>query len=396
MPRRPALAAVCIAVLVGCGCRSELGAMLPPAPVTPSDEAVAAAEAQISAGKVEAALESYREATLTDRTAVRPHLRYVRAMLAQGRRAELREIYSGRVARPDATDAERTVSERLQTNGASSALRRVYTAAADRNPKSPWWRLALVEVETAEADAWNHKRLDAIERSDRQAERQAFAQAGSAVRRAARALERATKIDPGLAEVHLYRGFLRAVEGDLQANAQGRDAGYRAAAASFSVATGRAPGLVEAWAGLGDAQFRVGETRAALVAYLEAVRLAPADADLRVALGVVLHEVGRLREASNQYSQAAQLRAWDADPLLRMGDARADARDIPGALAAYERALKRDPDAIEAYYRMGTIYEFQGRLGEARAAYERYVEQDGANASTVQRRIERMLRQEQK
>jgi len=397
MSRALALAALPIALLgaLACSaCRSELGGSLPPEPSTASDEAISAAELQVAAGKIEASLVAFRAATQTDRWAVRPHLRYVRAMLAQGRRAEVRAFYAEQAERSDASDAERTVAERLRTNGASSALRRVYTAAADRNPKSPWWRLALVEVETAEADAWNQKRLDAIKRKDRHAEREAFEQAGGAVHRASRALGRAAKIAPNLAEVHLYRGFLRAVEGDLEANAPGREAGYRAAAASFEVATGRAPRLVEAWAGLGDAQFRVREVRAAMIAYLEAVRLAPADADLRIALGVVLHDAGRLREASNQYRQAAALRVWDADPLLRLGDVRADARDVGGALAAYERALKRDPKAVEAYYRMGVIYEYQGRLGEARAAYERYVEQDGPNAGTVRRRIERLLRRE--
>ena len=388
------LAFALLAALASGACQTEVGSRLPPTTPTAADEAVAAAGARAGHGKVEAALLAYAEATRVDAAAVRPHLRYARAMLAQGRRAQLRAEYEERAARASASDAERTMAERLRTNGASSALRRVYTAAAERNAQSPWWRLALVEVETAEADAWNHRRMDAIERRDRNAERKAFLQARGAVRRAQAALAKAKEIEPDLAELHLYRGYLRAVEGDMQVNAAARDASFRAAAHAFATATRRAPTLVEAWAGLGDVQYRLDELRDALIAYLEAVRLAPADADLRIGLGVVLHDVGRLREASEQYSQAAALRPWDGDPMLRYGDARADAKDYRGALAAYAEALDRDPKAVDAHYRIGVIHEYFGRLGEARAAFERYINQGGPEADKVERRIERLLRRE--
>ncbi|MDA1196035.1 MAG: tetratricopeptide repeat protein, partial [Planctomycetota bacterium] len=344
-------------------------------------------------GKTEASLDALRAATAAAPDAPRPHLRYVRALLAQGRRAEVRTEYEARAARPEATDAERTIAERLRTTGASSSLRRVYTAAAERNPETAWWRLALVEVESAEADAWNRRRLDAIDRHDRGAEREAFLQARGAMRRAQRALERADEVERDLAEVHLYRGILRGIEGDLQSNDVGKQASYRAALDAFATATRRDPLLVEAWSGLGDAHFRLGDQREALIAYLEAVRLAPADPDLRIGLGVVLHDVGRLREAGDQYRHAADLRPWDADAMLRYGDVRSDARDYRGALVAYDEALRRDPKALDAHYRSGVIHEHLGRPAEARAAYARYVDLGGTRAATVERRIERLLRQ---
>ncbi len=391
---RGRLAVALLASLASSACQTEVGSLLPPETATAADEAVARAGARAGAGKIEASLLAYAEATRTDPAAVRPHLRYARAMLAQGRRAQLRADYEARAAAPGATDAERTMAERLRTRGASSALRRVYTAAAERNAESPWWRLALVEVEAAEADAWNHRRMDAIERRDRNAERKAFLQARGAVRRAQVALERAKEIDPDLAELHLYRGHLRAVEGDMQVNAAARDASFRAAADAFATATRRSPGMVEAWAGLGDVQYRLHELREAMIAYLQAVKLSPADADLRIGLGVVLHDIGRLREAAAQYREAAVLRPWDGDPMLRYGDARADAEDYRGALAAYEEALERDPKAVEAHYRIGVIHEYFGRLAEARAAFERYINQGGPKADRVERRIERLLRRE--
>lgn len=386
-----------LALLAGALCLGACATKAPlPPPAAPSvgRAALRPGQAHEAAGQTESALADYRAATVAHPEAVRPHLRYVKAMLALGRRAEVRREYEARAARPGATDSERTIAERLSTNGSSSALRRVYAAAARRNPRSPWWPLALVEVETAEADAWNERRAAAIDRAERDAEREAYAQSMGAIHRAQRALRQATRLAPDLAEVHLYRGFLRAVEGDLQPTAPAREAGYRAAAAAFEQATARDASLEAGWAGLGDVRYRLGDLRESLVAYLKAVHLAPGDADLRISLGVVLHEIGRLREAAAQYRQAADLRAWDPDPVLRYGDARADAGDWTGALAAYREALQRDPSAVEAHYKMGAVYEHLERPGEARAAYERYVAQGGPRAAAVRRRIERLLRAE--
>jgi len=372
---------------------AKLGAVQP---VSAALDPMAQAERQRGAGEAESALSAYRAVIAKDPSRVRPHFNYVRAMLLLGRRASLRTEYDRRAALPGATDAERTIAERLRTSGASTPLRRVYTAASDRNPENPWWQLALAEVETAEADAWNVRRLEAIERGDRDEETRAFRQSRGAVRRAQRAVERAARLTPVMPEVHLYRGFLRGVEGDLHAGGLAREAAYRGAAEAFRNVIRLDPSLVEGWRGLGDVQFRLGEHRESMIAYMRAVDMAPADGALRLSLGVVLHEVGRLREAAQQYQEAANLRPWDADPLLRRGDALADAQSWDQALDAYGAALKRDPDAVEAHYKMGALLEYRRRPGEARAAYERYVAQGGERSGTVERHIERLLRAERK
>ena len=385
-----------LSLLVLTACTQDMNRVRPSAPSGRSHALMLTAATSGQTGDLERALTEYRHAIEADRAAVRPHLYYVRAMLAQGRGAALRREYEARVAAPGASDAERTIAERLRTSGASSALRRVYTAAAERAPESPWWRLALAEVETMEAEAWNRKRLEAVDRGDREEVGRASRQARGAVRRANRAIERAGRIDAGLAEVWLYRGYLRAVEGDLQASDAARTASFEAAAVAFDTATKMDADLLEAWAGLGDASFQLGEFRDSLIAYLEAVDRAPGDGQLRTSLAVVLHEVGRLREAARQYSEAARLRPWDADPLLRLGDALADAENWNKALDAYKAALRRDGEAIEAHYKMGAVLEYRNRPGEARAAYERYVAHGGEKEDIAKRRIERLLRAERR
>jgi tetratricopeptide (TPR) repeat protein len=349
----------------------------------------------LRAGRDDEAIQAYAAAIARAPASIPAHLRHVAALLRLGRRVEARRHYAARVQGGDASEAERVMAWRLETDGSSSALRRVYALAAERSPEEPWWQLAAAEIEVAEAEAWNRRRVDAIDRGDRAAERSAYAQALRALEAAETAVERAAATGPGLAEVDLYRGFVRAVEGDLRASAVSSAAAYRAAADAFERAVQRDRDLLEAWEGLGDVRLRTGDEAEALRAYRETVRLAPADAYAREALGLALHRVGRFREAAHQYRQAAVLDPRDGGPLLRLGDAFADDEQWDRAVAAYREALGRDGDALEAWFKIGAVLEHQGRPGEARVAFERYVEQGGERSATVQRRIERLLREEQ-
>lgn len=390
--RLPSGLLLALVALVGCA---------QPAPGTPGPDSappavrdlLAAGDAQAGRADPEQAITTFRSAVATDPRAVPAHLRYIAAMLELGRYSAVREEYRARARAPDAHPVDQVMAQRLETNGSSSALRRVYTLAATREPQSVWWPLALAEVEIAEADAWNQKRIEAAARGDHGEERRGFAQAKGAIERADRALERATRLAPRLGEVLLYRGYLRAIEGDLHAGGAARRAAYDAAESAFQQATALDADLVEAWAGLGDVRFRRADLGGSLDAWLAAVRRAPADAGYRESLGVVLHELERFDEAARQYREAARLRRWDAAPLVRLGDALADARRWDRALAAYAEALARDPEQIEAHYKTGTVLEHLGRQGEARASYERYVEAGGERAASVTRRIERLLRQ---
>jgi tetratricopeptide (TPR) repeat protein len=388
------LLAVLLLALSGAACRAGLAPAPGPRSAPPTVRSLLAeGDRERRNGREPEALEAYRQAVEHDPGSVLAHLRLVALLRATGRGSEARRIYRERAARSDATDAEKTMAERLETNGSSSALRRVYALAAQRAPENPWWPLALAEVEVAEADAWNLRREDAIERGDRPAEKKAFGQARGALVRAQLALRRAEELAPDLAEVDLYRGLLRAVEGDVQAGAAARVAAYRAAQAAYARAVARDPDLVEGWEGLGDVRFRVGDLRESLEAWHEAVKRSPADAQLRESLGVILLQVERYQDAAEQFRQAAVLAPTRAGPWLRLGDAYAEDERWEPALEAYAEAIRRDGSAVESWYKRGAVLEHLGRLGEARAAFERYVEQGGKRSGAVKRRIERMLRE---
>lgn len=379
------------ALLAGCAGRgTSRGA------VRGSDEppraVLAAAQARGGQGDAEGALAAYRAARDQEPGNVRAHLAYVAALVEAGRRSQARDEYAVRARRQEAREVDRTLAERLASDGASSSLRRIYGAAAAREPAAPWWPLALAEVELAEADAWNQRRVKAIDQGDRGAETKAFAQARGALARADLEVAKVGRLDPALTEADTYLGHLRALEGDLHGGAAARQAAYRAALDAFQRAVRRDPDSLEAWAGLADVQGRVGEQGASLRSWLQVAERAPADAEARRSVATLLHQLGRLRDAVEQYRVLAGLRPTESDPWLRMGDALADLERWEEALAAYAQALLRDGVLVEAHARMGAVYEHRGQLSEAQAAYTRYIDQDGPRRAEIERRLERMLR----
>jgi tetratricopeptide (TPR) repeat protein len=380
------------AVLALAACSSRPGTAARPGAAERPGVALASANERAGLGDAAGALAGYRAARDRDPRDVRAHLAYVRAQVDTGRRSQARDEYVERARRPDATEVDRTLAARLASDGASSTLRRIYAGAAGREPGVPWWPLALAEVELAEADAWNQRRLKAIDQGDRAAETKAFAQARGALARADRELAKLAGLSPALPETDVYLGHLRALEGDLHAGAGARQAAYRASLAAFERAVRADPGSLEAWSGLADVQGRVGEQGESLRSWLEVARRAPADAEARRSVATLLHQVGRPRDAVEQYRVLASLRPTEAEPWLLMGDALAELESWEEALAAYDQALARDGTVLEAHARKGAIYEHRGRLAEAQAAYQRYIDQDGPRKAEIERRLERMLR----
>ncbi len=340
---------------------------------------------------MEDALAAYEEALAVDPSHLPSHLRLVETLVSTGRRSVARDRYAARAATPGATQVERVMAARLETNGSPAAVRTVYVEAAKAAPDDPWWRLALAEVDLAAADRFIAAHEEARRTGDRPRAAEVLDLARRALSRANSAVENAARRDPTLPETHLYRGLVRALEGELLLGASGREAAYRAAVEAFQRAVAADPGMLDAWANLGDAAQRAGDPEVALSAYLSAIRLAPSDPDLREGAGLVLFGVERFADAAAQYGEAARLRPRDAAPLLNAGDGWAAASKFEEALAAYDEALVRDPSAVEAHGKRGAVLERVGRLGEAREAYAVYVERGGADAAVARRRIERLL-----
>lgn len=384
-----------IAALLCCaGCQStprRVPAARRAAPADPARALVAEGDTARRDGRLDEAAEIYRRAIDADATLVPAHLRYAEALVAAGRRRNALDFYAGRAAAPGAATVDRVMAARLATDGSAAAVRAVYVQAAKAEPGSPWWRLALAEVDLAAAERALSARETARAAGDRPRAEAYDLRVRSALSRAESAVEHASERDASLAEVSLYRGLVRSFEADLLGSGSARAAAYKAAAEAFRRATTDDPDLVEAWANLGDVSTRAGDLPGAIVAYQAAVRLAPQDADLREGLGLALHEAERHADAAAQYAEAARLRPRDGRPLLSVGDSWAATGDLQRALAAYDQALVRDPATVEAYAKRGAALERLGRLAEAREAYAIYVEKNGKESAEVKRRIERIL-----
>lgn len=384
----PRLAGLSLPIALLAACASG-GASRAPAP--PGADGGAVASRDEATGVIAPSPESLGAARDRAPGDVRAHLAYVEALVAGGRRSRARDEYAARARAPGALEVDRVLAERLASDGASSTLRRLYAAAAAREPAVPWWPLALAEVELAEADAWNQRRLKAIDAGDRAAETKAYGQARGALARAEADLAGAARLDATLPETALYRGHLRALEGDVHGGAAARQAAYRAALDAFQHAVALDRESLAAWAGLADVAGRLGEANESLKAWLEVARRSPGDPEARRSVATLLHQQGRQAEAVEQYRVLATLRPGEGEPWLRMGDALADLERWEEALAAYEEALRRDGALLESHVRMGAVHEHRGRLPEARAAYQRYVDQGGPKRAEIERRLERLL-----
>lgn len=394
MSRRvPLLLALVVALLAGACSQGAGGARAARAPAAPAPPVVAsplgAGDAARREGRAEDALAAYERALAARPDSVPAHLRYVAALLALGRRSVARDVYARRANAPGARPVDRVMAERLETDGSTAAVRAVYARAAQSWPEDPWWKLALAELDLADAADGVKKGDEARESGDSGGARSAFKGAREALARANAEIERAAARAPSLAEVDLYRGVAASLAGDLAAGEVAK-ARYVEAAAAFRRATERDPSLVDAWAGLADAAYRAGDAAGALDAWVAAVRLAPGDAGLREGAGLALHDLSRHAEAAAQYVEAARAAPANANALVLAGDAFAAAGAYDDALHAYEGALERDPTLVDVYARKGAVLERTGRPIEARRAYGAYLSHGGPREAEIRRRIERL------
>lgn len=342
-------------------------------------------------GRIDDALAAYERALTLRPASIPAHLRLVSTYVATGRRSVARERYAARVRSGAANDVDRVMAARLATDGSADALRSVYADAVRAAPQEAWWRLALAEVDLDTADRSIVDLRAAREAGDRPGAAEALEEAQQALARARVAVAEAAERGPLLADVHLYRGLLQSLEGDMRSTPAEQSAAWADAAASYEAAVAASPGLVDAWAGLADSRQRAGLSDEALAAWLEALRLAPNDADLRRGAGLTLHALDRWVDAARMYRDAALLDPRDATSFLNVGDCLAAAGDFAGAIEAYGLALARDPDAVEAHVKRGAALERLGRAAEARTEYATYLDRGGAHAAEARRRIERIV-----
>jgi tetratricopeptide (TPR) repeat protein len=233
------------------------------------------------------------------------------------------------------------------------------------------WRVALARVATnAAAPTAAHQKHGAAANNLRDGAMASFREGVEAQRRedwaaAARAYERAVRVDPRFAEAHANLGAVLARLGR-----------YDAAVASYERALTLAPDLQAARINLGLAHFRAGEIARAVEVLKGALARDPASLQARSLLGLALVEAGKYDEAvphleavSSASASAPAAMADDAAVLFALGRAYA-ARGDPKADDVARRLSTVGSAGPLWHYLQGLLLQHQGRHREALSAFD--------------------------
>ncbi len=183
-------------------------------------------------------------------------------------------------------------------------------------------------------------------------------QEAAAVSKAERACDQATRLDSGLADVHLALGQLYVATG--QADAAEHE--YRRAADLD-------PDLVEARVGLATSLRLQGRADDASREYQRAIALRPRYWMVYEAYGSFLVEQGDLMEAAAQYRRGLDLAPGNATLLSNLGAALFLSGNFAEAADAFRRSVEIGPTS-EGYSNSATMYYYAGRYGDAAEMFE--------------------------
>ncbi len=180
---------------------------------------------------------------------------------------------------------------------------------------------------------------------------------------------RALQIAPGLAEAQTNLGL--ALQhyyntGNLLLNAGKPED----AATNFRNALAIEPNLAEAHYNLGNALKGLGQNEDAAASYRRAIEIKPDFAEAHGSLGNVLKQNGRLADAVASYRRVLEIKPDYAEAHNNLGNALKDLGQLEDAVASYQLALKIKPDYTEAHNNLGNALKDLGQLEDAIASYQ--------------------------
>ena len=128
---------------------------------------------------------------------------------------------------------------------------------------------------------------------------------------------------------------------------------WKEAAAEFQQAIHSNPKNSQAYAGLGVALTRLGNTDEAETAFNEAIRLDPQNVQAHYYLGLMAAESQHLEDATKELKLP-----WSSNPILRkrawrLALALEESGQIKDAIGEYQTVLKRNPKSAEAHNGLG-------------------------------------------
>lgn len=185
--------------------------------------------------------------------------------------------------------------------------------------------------------------------------------------RAVAQVQRASDLNPTLAQVHITEGLIYTGTGN-----------YAQAIRNFTRALTSDPANAEAYRGLASAYEAVGDMAAAEDTYLRAIRLQPGYWAGYNALGAFYARTSRYEEAKAQFRLVIERSPHNYRGYMNLGSMYYYTGDVENAQAMWEESLAVEP-SHSAASNLGTLYYIEERYADAARMYEIALGIDGSN-----------------
>ena len=138
----------------------------------------------------------------------------------------------------------------------------------------------------------------------------------------------------------------------------------------------------EAHAALGVALNELGQLDSAVESYRRALILAPGFAGAHGNLGITLQALGQLEEAAAHYRRAIEINPDYAEAHFKLGNVLKDLGQLDDAVASYRIALKLEPGVSGIHSNLGVALQELGQFENAVACYRQALEIEPNKAQT--------------
>ena len=158
---------------------------------------------------------------------------------------------------------------------------------------------------------------------------------------------------------------------DLVAADHAADEGeYEEALRIFEDLLSENPTLTDAYLGMGDVQYELGNYQGAEVSFARAARLEPRNFDAQFGHGRVLEALTRYSDAIRAYQRALTIRPDSLEANLGISSSYLQSDRPDSAIRYAEAAAKLEPEAVHTRLNLASTYEGAGMFEEAIREYE--------------------------
>eukprot|EP00913_Durusdinium_trenchii_P035248 g32978.t1 len=351
---------------------------LNPPPVPDADDFVRRADALISSGRIDEAIDAYRAALGMNPDHAEAHLGIGGALKSKQNPPELRQQFRSTEMH---SDSYQELGSRF---GPMSTVSKTFQTAVEHHrtgQRAQATQIAeeILRVDPGHAGSLNLLGVTALSENQHDQAVQfltravaadsndpfLYANLGKAFQnlgeneRAIDAFQTAIRLLPEFFDAHFH------LAGALQA------AGRQVEAVdAFRNAIRLRPNDTGVYRELGKTLWELGEREGAVACFQSALVLNPDDIEALCHLGTTWQACGDWHASITPLEKAARLRPDDSRIACRLGKTYAQLKRTDDAVRSFGSAIEHDPRCAEAYFRLGSILSERGEYGAARNCFE--------------------------